>query len=129
MSVGEIVFEGNAVWANNAPQNTVKNLDVPHALEDGDYEIVVRNPSAITDLAVSVAVAEAQDATFGGGATRYPVYDNWVVAKNNPDGVAHLVRELPLGSSPLRVAMQNSTVLGAADTFQADVRVHHTSVG
>lgn len=125
--VGEIVFEGQVTWANSAPLNTVKTLDLPHALADGDYEVEVRNPSAVTDLAVNVQTQEAADATYGGGSTRYPTFDSFVAAKNNVDGVTRLVKEWPIGSVQGRVSLQNSTVLGVADGFTADVRIRHVA--
>jgi hypothetical protein len=124
---GDIVFEGQVTWANSAPLNTVKTLDLPHALADGDYEVEVRNPSTVTDLAVSAQIQEAADASYGGGSTRYPTHDTWVAAKSNVDGVTRLVKEWPLGSVQGRVSLQNSTILGVADGFTADVRIRHVA--
>lgn len=125
MAVGEIIFEGQVTWANSAPALTVKTLDLPHAKSDGDYEVIVRNPSAVTDISVDVEIAETADAQFGGGSTRYPSFDSFTAAKNNVDGVTHVVKEWPLGSAQGRITLKNVTILGGADTFTADVRIRH----
>lgn len=123
MPVGEVVFEGQVTWANSAPALTVKTLDIPHALSDGDYEVIVRNPSAITDLTVNMQTQEAASSQFGGGATRYPTFDSFTAVKNSVDGATKLVKEWPLGSAQGRVSLSNITVLGVADGFTADVRI------
>lgn len=125
---GELVYEGNAAFANSAPQNTVVNLDVPAGGilsddEEADFAVTVRNPSAVTALTVTLKSKEINDATFGGGSIRYPEFQTITIPVSKPEGVETLVKGWPLAAAGGRITVQNATVLGGADGFTADVRV------
>lgn len=117
---GHLVKEGSVTWANNDAVNTAKNIDTGTDGSDGDdYEIIVRNPSTVTALKVSVRTKELAL----GGADRFPEKESFTVAVNQPEGVTLIVRGWEIASQPGRLVLSNNTVLGAADGFTADVRV------
>lgn len=125
---GELVYEGQAAFANSSLVNTLKDLDIPaggilNDDEEMDFSVVVRNPSAVTALTVRLKSKEITDATFGGGATRYPVFQTIAVPANTPEGTETLVHGWQLAAAGGRVTVSNDTVLGGADAFNADVRI------
>lgn len=125
---GELVFEGQAAFANSAPALTVVNLDIPSGGilqddEEDDYEIIVRNPSAVTALTVTLKSREPTDASFGGGSDRYPVFQSITVPASSPEGTETLSHGWNLATKGGRITVQNVTILGGSDAFSADVRV------
>lgn len=114
------VYDGTATWANSAAVGTIVDIDfpLPTPLQGNAlYEVVVTNPSGVTDLTVRVKNKE----TFGGTA-RYPELTSFPVAANSPDGKAVLVQGWLLGEGG-RLSLSNDTALGASDGFTANVRI------
>lgn len=113
------VYDGTSVWANSAPINTVvdKDITLPSLLQgDALYEIIVTNPSTVSDITVVVKNKE----TFNAIA-RYPELTRFGVVKNT-DGKVILVQGWMLGEGG-RLTLSNDTVLGVSDGFTAYVRV------
>jgi hypothetical protein len=125
---GELVVEGQAVFANSALINTPINIAIPSGGvlsddEETDFEVIVRNPSLVTALNVALKSLEKTDSAFGGGADRYPTFQTIVVPVNTPEGTETVVHGWGLGAAGGRITVSNATALGVADGFSADVRV------
>jgi hypothetical protein len=108
----DLVASGSFAFANNAAAGTVVNVDVPLPAAPsagGEYLVTVYDPSAVTDLAVSV-----QNKHTMGGQARYGELAVFAVLKGK-------TRDVPLAFWILgeggRLAISNDTVLGAADGF------------
>ncbi|MHB1001900.1 MAG: hypothetical protein ACYC27_21885 [Armatimonadota bacterium] len=116
----EQIFDGQAVWANSAVQNTAVNIDItlPTVLQGSAlYMITVTNPSTVTALTVSVK----NKSTFGGTA-KYPELTRFGVQANAADGRSVLVQGWMLGEGG-RLTLSNDTALGGSDGFTAYVRI------
>jgi hypothetical protein len=112
------IYDGTAVWANDALINTIVNKDItlPTTLQpNGMYEIIIDNVSADTALTVVVKGKE----TFGETA-KYPTLTTFTVAASTTK--AYLVEGWMIGEAG-RLSLSNDTALGAAAGFTANIRV------
>lgn len=117
------IGDGTLTWANSSPLNTERTIDLTGPKNfarsvSAGLLVVVRNPSAITALA-----GESRVQYLDGATTRYAKLSAWTVARGNADGEAFLVDGGVLGDG-CRIALQNTTVLGGADTFTVRVVVY-----
>jgi hypothetical protein len=126
---GELIAEAQYTFANNAGANTAVDVAVAADADmnvdtdlDEQYEITVRNPSAATQVTVRVKSLEKQDATFGGGADRYPQVATFAVPASTPEGLTQVVSGWDLSRGG-RLTFSNDTALGAAAGFTGDFRV------
>jgi len=125
LSVTQIGDDQAVAFANSALINTQVNVDiVKPATFSQRYQIVVYNPSTVTDLTVKIF---GKCLTFGGD-TRYSFYDSFTVLKSQAitgTTINTYVKEIEgiFADTDLRLVVSNVTGLGAADGFSAYVRV------
>lgn len=113
-----LIQSSTAAWANSAAAATAVAIDValPVALQsDGKYLITVINPSTVTDLVVSICDKATISAT-----AHYPELALFTVAKNTKRTA--LVEGWLLMEAG-RLSITNTTVLGVADGFTANVLI------
>lgn len=122
----KIAYAGDQVWANNAPINTEKTIDITfNTKRMHDILILIKHPSTITDLTVKV-----QDTMAG---PTYCLKSTFGVAKGGTNNVSILVEKVggpgALDTTGLqyagviRISLFNDTALGAAEGFTAHVVV------
>lgn len=120
MADGGIILEKPVVFANSAPLNTVLTLPVP-ANGHGSYRVTVYNPSTVTDLAVVALVTEPQFAAEGDHDISAKTF---TATKNSTTGQAVSDTDGWItGSTPGKITLKNTTILGGSDGFTAIVRV------
>jgi len=116
------IISTSLTWANSAAANTERYVDLgsPDDLErqpNSGLLVVVRNPSAVTDLAGEVRFEDDDNGTL-----RYPTFTTFTASRANSDGQVFLVDAGLLLRG--RVVLENATILGGADGFSAHVAVY-----
>lgn len=116
------IADQSLAWANSAPANTERSVDLGSPDDvarqpNGGLLVIVRNPSAVTDLTGELRV-QYDD----GGTTRYAKLTTFTVARSNADGEAFLIDAGLLTRA--QVVLENVTLLGGSDGFSARVVVY-----
>lgn len=125
-STPALLYSNTQAWANSAPVNTEKTIDLVASATDlagRDILIVVRNPSAVT--AVTVAVKNTY-VDPSGSTTRYAKLTSFtaaVVGTSPDDGGESFLVSGALVSGGCRLSLKNATALGGSDGFSASVQV------
>lgn len=118
----KLVADRSLQWANNDPANTEKTFDLGSPDDvarqpNAGLLVIVRNPSAVTELAGEIRVQYVD-----GGATRFAKLTSFSAVRSNADGEAFLIDGGLLVRT--QIALKNSTLLGVADAFAARVVVY-----
>lgn len=112
-------------WANSAAANTQKVITFAKPADPvGEYELIVYNPSTVTDLTVKIFAVEPSL----GGADRDGLITEAAIPKAatktgtsiNTD--IHFVHGMFNGAN-CKLILSNDTALGASDGFDAYVRL------
>lgn len=117
-TAGTQVFDGSVTFPNSAAANSVQavTFDVPIAEAGARYLVEAFNPSTVTALTVRLQNRETL-----GGTPRNIQVTTLAVPVNS--GRAVTLDGWPQGDNQARIEVSNDTVLGAADTFTAWIRV------
>lgn len=124
-SAKQISTDQASAFANSALIDSQVNVDftLPDYTKER-YEVVVYNPSTVTDLTVK---AFSKELALGGG-TRYTLIDSFTVDKAQAktgttiSGYVKFLEGLFVGTD-VRIVVSNNTALGAAEGFTAYVRL------
>ncbi|MDO8472825.1 MAG: hypothetical protein Q7T05_03305 [Dehalococcoidia bacterium] len=114
------MYNGTAVWANNAGQNTevTNDITLPTIRTPEDvYQVVVTNPSAVSAITVKVCVKLTPVSN-----ARYPELTLFGVPVSKTNGYARNIQGLAAGEA-IRLILSNDTALGAADGFTAEIGI------
>jgi hypothetical protein len=104
-------------WANNAAAATLGTASIASVGvgDEDEFKLVVYNPSAVTDITVTVRDTYANL----GGASRQGKVASFTAPKS--DTTVQLIHGL---SGAVVVQLQNVTALGASDAFTAALRLY-----
>lgn len=118
-SSNTLIYNSKVSWVNSSPSNTTKIIDIglPEVLKT-TYLVIITNPSAETDLSVSVR----NEFTDSDSAVRYAELVDITVLKNYPDGLSFLI-DGAIFADGLRLVLSNDTVVGPAGAFSSYVQI------
>lgn len=129
--IGEALLENQVgadqtlTWANSDAENTQKTVSFTKPAQPlSEYELIVYNPSTVTDITVKVFNVE----TSLGGASRdafitsVSIPKSQMVTGTTINTYAKFVHGMFNGGN-LKLVLSNDTVLGASDGFSAYARL------
>jgi len=121
----QVGLDQQITWANSDPANTQKNITFtkPDIVID-EYELVIYNPSIVTDLTIKVFAVEP---ALGGNArdaliTTIPVLKSLVITGTTINAYTKLLHGIFNGCD-CKLVISNDTALGAADGFSVYIRL------
>ena len=121
----QIGTDQTATWANSAAANTQVSVTITKpTVPLSEYELVVYNPSTVTDITVKIFSVET---SLGGGTrdaqiTSVSIPKSQAVTGTTINTQAKFLHGIFNGAD-VKLAMSNDTVLGVADGFSAYVRL------
>ena len=121
----QIGTDQTATWANSAAANTQVSVTITKpTVPVGEYELIIYNPSTVTDLTIKVFAVEA---ALGGGArdaliTTIPVLKSQAITGTIISAYVRIIHGIFNGAD-CKLVISNDTALGAAEGFTAYIRL------
>lgn len=125
----QIGTDQTATWANSAAANTQVSVTITKpTVPVGEYELIIYNPSTVTDLTVKVFAVE----TALGGGTRDALVTTVSIPKSQSVTGTTINTQAKFlhgifNASDCKLVLSNDLILGASDGFSAYVRLREVN--